>query len=317
VSGRIAAITGGTGFVGSHIVAALAGAGWRVRLLARRAPLHPLLTGIPLELTLGDLADAAALARLVAGASLVVHAAGLVKARCAADFFAVNEAGTQRLAAAVAAGADADADADAAHVVLISSQAARHPALSAYAASKLAAERALAATLPPARWTVLRPGVVYGTWDHEGAALLRMASGRIALVPRPPDLRLAMIHATDLAAAVLACAAGPAGLFEVADAAPEGHAYSDILHQMSVRLGTAPHVLPVPDALFTLAGAATDGFAALTRRPAIFGRGKAREILHRDWRPDPALRLPATLWSPRMTLQDGLADTVSWWKQTS
>ena len=296
----LAAVTGGTGFVGSHIVAALAQAGWRVRLLARRAPLHPLLAEIPLELVLGDLADPAALTRLVAGAAVVVHAAGLVKARRRADFFTVNEDGTERLAAAAGA-------AGRSRFVLISSQAARQPRLSAYAASKRAGEAALARALPGGGWSILRPGIVYGPWDHEGAALLRLASLRVALVPRPPALRLAMIHARDLAAAVAAvCGAGPDGVFEVSDGAPDGHAADDLLRQLGGRLGRVPRLLAVPDALFHLAGAASDGFAAITGRAAIFGRGKANEILHRDWRPDPASRLPETLWKPKIDLASGL-----------
>lgn len=306
-AGRVAAVTGGTGFVGSHIVQALAADGWRVRLLARRAPLHPLLAPISLDLVLGDLDDPAALARLVAGAAVVVHAAGLVKARRPAEFFAVNEGGTRRLAAAVAAVAKAQ------HFVLVSSQAARQPELSAYAASKRAGEVALGAALPQA--TVLRPGIVYGPWDREGVALLRMARRRIVLVPRPPPLRLSMIHVRDLAEAVVAvCAAGPAGTFELSDSAPDGHFYGDVMRRIGDLLGRTPKLVPVPDALFRLAGATSDRFAALAGRAAIFGSGKAREILHRDWRPDTRTRLPAAIWAPRICLPAGLAETVAWWR---
>ena len=309
---RIAAVTGGSGFVGSHIVAALAAGGWRVRLLARRAPQHPLLAQIPVELVLGDLADSAALARLVEGATAVVHAAGLVKARRAVDFFAINEGGTERLAAAAAR------EGGRSRFVLISSQAARQPRLSAYAASKRAGEAALIRQQPGGGWTMLRPGIVYGPWDKEGAALLRLASGRGALVPKPPSPRLAMIHARDFAAAVAAvCANGPDGLFELSDGTPDGHAADDLLRQLGRLVGNDLRLIPVPDALFHLAGAASDGVAAITRRAAIFGRGKANEILHRDWRPDPAMRMPETLWTPTIDLAAGLAETVAWWRANS
>ena len=52
-----------------------------------RSPL-PSLAGVEAEIVLGDLSDEAALARLVDGADVVVHAAGLIKARRPAEFFA-------------------------------------------------------------------------------------------------------------------------------------------------------------------------------------------------------------------------------------
>ena len=70
----------------------------------------------------------------------------------------------------------------------------------------------------------------------------------------------------------------------------------------------------VPDPLLRAAGAVTDGLAGLSGRPAIFGRGKASEILHRDWAPDPAMRMPDAVWTPQITLEAGIAETAAWWK---
>ena len=71
-------LTGGSGFLGSHVLSRLLAGGHQVRALARspralRAPTGAKLTEVP-----GDLFDAAALARLARGADAVVHAAGLV-----------------------------------------------------------------------------------------------------------------------------------------------------------------------------------------------------------------------------------------------
>ncbi len=120
----VAALTGGTGFLGRYLAKAFHQAGWRIRLLTRRAPLHPMLDRIPLELELGGLDDAAALGRLVSGATAVIHAAGLVKARSLAALMAVNRDGTARLAEAVAATLSPP------RLLLISSLAAREPTLS-------------------------------------------------------------------------------------------------------------------------------------------------------------------------------------------
>ncbi len=301
-AGRLAAVTGGTGFLGRVCVAALARAGWRVRLLVRRDPAHPLLAGVPMETVRGDLACGAALARLVEGASVVVHAAGAIKARSAAAFQATNRDGTGRLA-------EAAARVPGCRFVHISSQVARAPELSPYAASKRDGERALAAALGgAAQWVILRPCVVYGPWDAATLSLLRVAAGPLVPAPRAPSLRLAMVHVCDVAGAVLAfCGASlPAGrVFEVCDAVPDGHDWRDI-----VRLAAPapPRLVGVPDRLLLAAGALADCWSAVTGQPGLFGRGKAREILHRDWRPDPGLRVPAAIWQPRIDLARGLRD---------
>jgi len=93
------AITGVTGFVGPHLVAALARRGLKLRLLVRRWSPLPSLDGVEADVVLGDLSDEAALKRLVDGADAVVHAAGLIKARQPADFMAVNRDGTALLSA--------------------------------------------------------------------------------------------------------------------------------------------------------------------------------------------------------------------------
>ena len=306
--GRVAAVTGGTGFLGRFCVAALSHAGWQVRLLVRRDPAHPLLAGMPMELVEGDLADSQALARLVEGASVVVHAAGAIKARNAAAFQSTNRDGTGRLAAA-------SRRVPGCRFVHISSQVARAPSLSPYAASKRDGERALAAAFgeDASDWVILRPCVVYGPWDAATESLLRVAGGFAVPVPRAPELRLAMVHARDVAAAVLAfcTAALPAGgrVFEVCDDARDGHAWRDVV-RLAAR--AAPRFVAVPDRLIMTAGGVSDAWSAVSRQPALFGRGKAREILHRDWRPDPRLRVPPSLWAPRIGLADGLRDTLAW-----
>lgn len=306
---RVAALTGGTGFLGRVIAASLTKAGWQVRLLTRTAPLHPLLEGLPLELVLGGLADRDALTQFVAGADLVIHAAGLVKARHRAAFDAINRDGTRHLAEAVLA------EPAAPPMLLISSLAARVPHLSAYAASKRAGEEAMAEVFGAHPWAVLRPAAIYGPWDREGLAMLKLASSRFAPAIRAPEPRIAMIHVRDAAAAVCALAGTclQQRIYELADAQTAGYGWRELLARIGAALGRAPYPVPLPDTALLAAGYLSDRVADLRGRAAIFGLGKAREILHRDWVVDPARQIPAGIWRPTIDLDTGMAETVAWW----
>jgi len=306
--GPLVAVTGGTGFLGRHAVSLLAGQGWRVRMLVRGAP--PAGIGADgIETMRGDLSDPAALRRLVAGAEAVLHLAGLTAARRAEDFMAVNRDGSARLAEAV------EAVAPAARGVLVSSLAAREPALSPYAASKRAGEAAVLAVSP--RWAVLRPSVIYGPGDVAGLALRRLAAAPLVPVPRAPEPRIAMVHARDVASAAAAlCRSGPFGeAFEVTDARADGYGWRELVRHLAAAMGRrrVPRFVTVPDAAMRSAGRAADLWARATGRGGLFGLGKAEEILHRDWASDPGRQPPPSLWAPRIGLEEGLRETRAWW----
>src|SRR5687767_595612 len=148
------AITGGTGFVGSHLLRTALGAGHRVSALTRR----PQSVRNTLSWVEGDLADRAALARLVEGADAVIHVAGVLNARDRAGFEDGNVAGTlAMLAAATAAGIR--------RFVFVSSLAAREPELSMYGGSKARAEALVESS--GLDWSIVRPPAVYGPGDRE------------------------------------------------------------------------------------------------------------------------------------------------------
>lgn len=93
-------VTGGTGFLGRHLVPTLCRAGYAQRILTRNPDAHPWLRQYPhVEVVHGDLTDIASLQRAIEGCHEVVHAAGLFSMWSAAgDFMATNYQGTQNLA---------------------------------------------------------------------------------------------------------------------------------------------------------------------------------------------------------------------------
>ena len=89
-------VTGGTGFVGPHVVRAIADAGHDVRALVRDSSRS---RELPAQPAVGDMADAASLARAVEGVETVVHLVAIRQGR-EEQFRRVMEQGTRDLVAA-------------------------------------------------------------------------------------------------------------------------------------------------------------------------------------------------------------------------
>lgn len=301
---RLAAVTGATGFLGRYIVRALADAGWAIRILARRDPSHPSWRGIEPQVVLGDLSDAGAMARLCEGADAVIHAAGLIKARTRAEFDRVNRLGVEQAVAASPAEA---------HLMLVSSLAAREPRLSDYAASKRSGEAALIAS-GRGRFTVVRPPGVYGPGDRETLALFRAARTWPVLPLLDAAARTPLIHAADAAAqiATLAAREPEDATYALSDARPEGYAWREIMAALAAGLGRTPAYATVPGAGLALAGALSELAAGVSGRAPIFTRGKAREFLHPDWSIAAGEQAPG-LPPPRFGLAEGFAATAGWY----
>lgn len=257
-------------------------------------------------MVLGDLADDRALAALCRGADAVVHGAALVKARSAGEFAAVNREGARRLA-------------EAAHhvgnVVLVSSLAAREPHLSNYAASKRAAEDAMAQVLGP-RLTVARPPAIYGPGDRELLPVFQAADSLPVLPELGRTARVGMIHVEDAARQIAALAARPAGRpVALSDARPDGYLWRELMAEAARACGRNPPVVPIPKALVRMVGITNDFRAVLGANPMLTS-GKARELLHSDWSVAPEERLSG-LPEAIYTLSTGFADTVQWYRSAS
>lgn len=307
----LAAVTGAGGFIGQHLVVALAKAGWRTRLLMRREPdrqpwrdLHP-------QVVAGSLGDEAALARLVDGADAVIHVAGLIKAARREDFFDINRDAAQTLART------AKRLAPHAHFVHLSSLAAREPSLSDYAASKRAGEESVLNVLGP-RATVLRPPAVYGPGDRETLRFFQLASKRWVPLLGTPDSVVAMIHVQDLTRLILALtAAQPRGeVLTAADGRPAGYRWDELLGAAARAVGNpAPRFVIAPQSL--LGGVALLGdMARALGSASMLSSQKLRELRHPDWGVAPAELAQPAGWAAQFDLDRGFADAVAWYRRS-
>ncbi len=277
--GRIA-LTGATGFVGSHLLARLKAQGRSVRALLRPAPGCGPDSGDGVEWVAGSLGDIAALDTLVDAAQTCIHLAGATRASDASRFHDANIIGTFNLAAAAR-------KAGVKHFIHISSQAARAPRLSGYAASKAGGEAALGPFRADMQITVIRPPAVIGPGDPMLApvfSLLRHGWLPAPAEPRGAPRKFAIISVEDLAGEIDRVASGGAvegGLIEPCSV--PACSWADIAATAAEIRDAPVRLLRMPAAAMQLAGGICDGLGAVFRRPMPISGGKIRELLAHDW----------------------------------
>jgi nucleoside-diphosphate-sugar epimerase len=296
------AITGGTGFVGSHTIDEALRRGHRVRALARR----PQPPRDRVEWIAGSLQDLPALRRLAEGADAVLHIAGVTNAAGPADFYAGNVAGTAAVRAAIGT----------TPLVHVSSLSAREPQLSHYGASKLQAEAVARGAAGPV--TLIRPPGVYGPGDTDMLALFKAVKAGLAPVPR--NARAALIYGPDLAAALVALAEDAAGpghaagcSFEIDDGTG-GYSQPEIVRAIAAVLGVTPRPLEVPGAVIRAAALAATAAARLQGRLPTLSLDRAGYLAHPDWTANSAPLLALGLWRPETGLAAGMAATALWYR---
>ncbi len=173
MSGKLAVVFGGSGFIGRNVVRELAKRGWRVRVAVRRPHhaqfLRPMGAVGQVQLIQANVRHRPSIERALLGADAVVNLVGILFQSGSQSFERVQAAG----AASIAGLAAAAGVSNFAHVSAIGADAASD---SLYARTKGEAERAVREAVASA--TILRPSVVFGPEDqffNKFAAIAGMA----------------------------------------------------------------------------------------------------------------------------------------------
>ncbi len=209
----VAAVFGGSGFLGRYVVKRLVAAGHVVRVAGRDTERAKdlMVTGqvgqvVPLYVSL---ANAATVTRAVEAADLVVNLVGILSERRPGDFQRVQAEGAGAIArAAATAGVQ--------RLVQVSAIGADPASPSLYAQSKAAGEAAVLAAFPQA--TILRPSLLFGAED---AFFNRFGAMAMSLPVMPVicgDTRFQPVYVGDVADAVLAAlehADAPGQIYEL------------------------------------------------------------------------------------------------------
>jgi len=319
-------VTGGSGFLGSHIAEQLSSAGHEVVALVRKSSNRGFLSTLPnVSFSYGAVEDPQAVEAAASDVDAIVHAAGLVKALSREDFDRVNVAGTKNLLAT------ARKKPNLRRFVFVSSLAAVGPSetgepvgadreprpVTHYGRSKLAAERAVLSAKDEVPVTVIRPPMIYGPRDNETFAFFQSVSRRVLPYLGDGKNTLSIVYGADAASACVRAifADVPSGKTYFIE---DGNVYVwlEMLAELE-RVLERRALLRFSIPFFVLKGVATatEGYGRLRKKAVMLTRDKLNELSAPHWVCDGKETRTELGWTPQVDWTEGARRSAAWYRE--
>jgi len=318
-------VTGGSGFLGSHVAEQLARAGHEVVALLRSTSNRDFLSTLPnVTFTTGSIEDRDSLKKAVDGVDAIVHAAGLVKALSPLEFDVVNVEGTQNLLDVAKKRASGLR-----RFVFVSSLAAIGPSedgrpvqpdreprpLSQYGRSKLRAERAVLAMKNDLPVTVIRPPMIYGPRDKESFAFFQAINFHVLPMVGDGKNTMSVVYGADAASACIKAifADVPSGKAYFVD---DGNVYvwRDMLETIEKALKRRALLrfsIPIP--LVRAAASLAEEYGRYVKKPVMLTRDKLNELMASHWVCDSTSTRADLGWTPEVDWAEGTQRAAAWY----
>ncbi len=319
-------VTGGTGFIGKHLVNALLNDNWTVRCLARKTSIKPQEFTKKVEWVIGDLQDRDSLIPACADVDVVFHLAGAIKARNAKEFLLINSKGTENLACAfLESGKKRD------RFIYISSMAAGGTAsrwklknedepafpVSAYGESKLAGEIAVLKREKEFKCIIIRPSVVYGPGDRESLSFFKFAKLHVNPYLGFKKRYISMIHVDDLVQLILLaskCDLSSGEIFYAADES-KGYQWNEVIRECAAALNTRTLPVFVPQSFLKPVAFFSDIWGKITGRLTMLNLDKYREMTQQYWVCSSFKSKRLLGFKPKYGMKEGIQKTAIWYKE--
>jgi nucleoside-diphosphate-sugar epimerase len=318
-------VTGGTGFIGSHLVERLLSRGYNVRCLIRNPDKQGYLKNHPVELFTGDLFSSDVLERAISGADFVYHVAGVVGSRNKEGFYKQNRDGTRNIIEIASRAiprlkkfifvSSVAAVGPATSMQGVDESAPYHP-ITTYGKSKMEAELEVLRYKDSLPITILRPTAVYGPRDPATFDFFHTIYRGLVPLVGFSDKFVNMVHSTDLVSGIVLAGEsnaatgqvyflGSVGSFSLKEI---GDVTKKVLGKRAIRVR-----LPEP---LVYAVAAIAGFISLfSEKPSVLNFEKGHDMVQSYWAVDISKAQRELGYTPVVSLAEGIRETVEWYRQ--
>lgn len=318
-------VTGGSGFVGSHLVDRLIEQGNDVRCLVRRSSNLKYLKDPKLELAYGGLDESTNWDEALAGIDTIYHVAGATFARRAEDYFATNHKGTEAILAEAVRRRD-----QIKRFVYISSLAAVGPAqhgrpvdedcspapITPYGRSKLAAEEAVHTVSDIVPTTIVRPPAIYGPRDYAIFEFFKTIKRGIFPTIGRYDKRVSLVHVRDLVDGIILAGESQASVGRTYFISSEDdYSMGAVADLIAALMRRRARTIAIPKAVAYCLALAAEAAASITGKPPILNRDKVTDFSQSCWTCSIDRARSELGYNPRIQLEEGLRETIDWYKR--
>lgn len=285
---KTALVTGGNGFIGKRLTEALLNAGYKVRIVSRRAPKRQ-PANPDVCVVQADYQNEASLQKAMEGCQMVYHLAAAIFGFKYADFEKANARATQNMvdAANHTPGLERFVYVSSLAASGYASEAARPRTeedtprpISDYGITKLAGEKAVQKLKPSAKWTIVRPPIVYGKNDS-GVSKIAAWVRRGIMVNTSGKGMFSFVHVDDLvrALAAIPATAGTEGqIFFVCE--EKDYPWPEFIEKMARAMGVKKPFMPdAPLWMLRLAAGIYSLAARLTGAQPALNYDKVKEAV--------------------------------------
>lgn len=318
-------VTGGTGFIGSHLIDELLKKNYEVKALVRKNSSTKWLNGKPVEFVEGDLFTDEVLKKAVSNVDFVYHVGGVTFAKKKEDFYRGNVDATKSLLEACV-----KYNPGLKKFIHVSSQAAVGPSfdgkpidetrdyypLTTYGRSKVEAEKLVIGYFDKINCTIVRPPAVYGPRDYAIYEYFKSMSRGLQPMIGFDNKLVSLIHGVDLVRGfILAGEAEISGSSIYFISSEQFYNWRDVGEITKRLLGRRTVRLVIPHFAVKTTAFFSQVFGFFSPKPVVLNIEKSRELTQRYWicSIDKAKRELG--FKESFTIETGFKDTIDWYRK--
>lgn len=314
-------VTGGTGFIGYHLIKKLLEKNWKVKCLVRETSIIPEEYVGKIEFITGDLTSRESLSGIADNVDMIFHLAGMIKADNLDAYKKVNTGGTKNLLDSI------PADSRDRKIVFVSSMAAVGPAdskkplsednmaspVSNYGRSKYLAEQAVSNS--NLKYAIVRPAAVYGPGDEETLSFFQLAAKHVNPRIGFKKRYLSMIHVSDLIDLILKAALAEKNqeIYHAADR-NSGYSWQEIISTAAKNINSWTLPVYIPKIILKTAAFVSTMYARISGNTSIFNLDKYNEMKQQYWLISSQKAREQLNYRPKYDLHKGFAETANWYQ---